>query len=68
MTKTGCGVALAAATFLGAAAPAAAQEALGDGMTIYMQMGGTAGDGATLPRTNGARAAAEAFGAELVEQ
>ena len=45
-----------------AAAPAAAQEALGEGMTIYMQMGGNPGDGATLPRTNGARAAAQAFG------
>ena len=45
-----------------AAAPAAAQEALGEGMTIYMQMGGNPGDGATLPRTNGASAAAKAFG------
>ena len=38
-------------------------------MTIYMQMGGNPGDGATLPRTNGARAAAQAFGvADLIEQ
>ena len=38
-------------------------------MTIYMQMGGNPGDGATLPRTNGARAAAQAFGVpDLVEQ
>jgi len=52
-----------------AGAPAAAQEALGEGMTIYMQMGGNPGDGATLPRTNGAVAAAEAFGvANLIEQ
>jgi simple sugar transport system substrate-binding protein len=52
-----------------ASAPAMAQEALGEGMTIYMQMGGNPGDGATLPRTNGAVAAAEAFGvANLVEQ
>ena len=63
---------LAAALPLLAAAAAgrrAAQEALGEGMTIYMQMGGNPGDGATLPRTNGARAAAPAFGvANLVEQ
>jgi len=45
-----------------------AQEKLGDGMVIYFQMGGAAGGGATLPRTNGARAAAEAFGVELREQ
>jgi simple sugar transport system substrate-binding protein len=52
-----------------ASAPATAQEALGEGMTIYMQMGGNPGDGATLPRTNGAIAAAKAFGvASLVEQ
>jgi len=54
---------------LASAGPAAAQEDLGAGMTIYMQMGGNPGDGATLPRTNGARAAAAAFGVEnLVEQ
>jgi simple sugar transport system substrate-binding protein len=52
-----------------AVVPGQAQEALGDGMTIYMQMGGNPGDGSTLPRTNGARAAAQAFGvADLVEQ
>jgi simple sugar transport system substrate-binding protein len=52
-----------------AVVPGQAQEALGDGMTIYMQMGGNPGDGATLPRTNGARAAAQAFGVpDLVEQ
>lgn len=72
MRKTWRGVILAAALPLLAAAvagPAQAQEALGEGMTIYMQMGGNPGDGATLPRTNGARAAAAAFGvAELIEQ
>lgn len=69
MRKTWRGVALAAALPLLAGTPAAAQEALGEGMTIYMQMGGNPGDGATLPRTNGARAAAAAFGVEsLVEQ
>ena len=50
----------------GAAQPAAAQ---GDKkMVMYMQMGGTQGDGTTLARTNGARAAAEALGIELHEQ
>jgi simple sugar transport system substrate-binding protein len=72
MTKTWRGVTLAAALpvlAVAAAAPAVAQEALGEGMTIYMQMGGNPGDGATLPRTNGARAAAQAFGVpDLVEQ
>ncbi len=53
---------------LALAAPAAAEDDLGAGMTIYMQMGGNPGDGATLPRTNGARAAAKALGAELIEQ
>jgi len=45
--------------------PAAAQ---GGKIVIYMQMGGTQGDGTTLARTNGARAAAEALGIELHEQ
>jgi simple sugar transport system substrate-binding protein len=72
MRKPWRGVILTAALPLlaaSAAAPAAAQEALGEGMTIYMQMGGTEGDGATLPRTNGARAAAQALGvSDLIEQ
>ncbi|MFO1349535.1 MAG: substrate-binding domain-containing protein [Gammaproteobacteria bacterium] len=46
-----------------------ADEPLGKGITIYMQMGGNAGDGATLARTNGARAAAAALGVDkLIEQ
>jgi simple sugar transport system substrate-binding protein len=72
MRKTWRGVILTAALPIlvaSAVAPAAAQEALGEGMTIYMQMGGTEGDGATLPRTNGARAAAQALGvSDLIEQ
>jgi simple sugar transport system substrate-binding protein len=69
MIGTWRGVALAASLPLMAALPAQAQDALGGGMTIYMQMGGNPGDGATLPRTNGARAAAAAFGVEnLIEQ
>ena len=46
---------------------AGAQDKLGDGIVMYFQMGGAPGGGATLPRTNGARAAAEAFGVELRE-
>lgn len=57
---------IAAATALAALATApafaAGAEPLGKGMTIYMQMGGNPGDGATLARTNGARAAAAALG------
>jgi len=43
-------------------------EMLGEGVTMYFQMGGTPSGGATLPRANGARAAAEAFGVDLKEQ
>jgi len=43
-------------------------EKLGEGITIYMQMGGTEGDPSTLARTNGAKAAAEHFGVRLIEQ
>lgn len=49
----------------GHAAPAAARQ---DKLVVYMQMGGTEGDPSTLARTNGARAAAEAYGIELHEQ
>ena len=44
------------------AAPAGKQ------IVIYMQMGGQQGDGATLARTNGAKAAAAALGVKLIEQ
>jgi simple sugar transport system substrate-binding protein len=47
---------------------AQAQEKLGQGLVMYFQMGGQPGDGATLPRQNGAKAAAEAFGVDLKEQ
>ncbi|KAB2862195.1 MAG: substrate-binding domain-containing protein [Anaerolineae bacterium] len=43
-------------------------QARQDKLVVYMQMGGTAGDPSTLARTNGARAAAEAYDIELVEQ
>jgi simple sugar transport system substrate-binding protein len=52
------------------AAPAAttAPAASAPQLVVYMQMGGTAGDASTLARTNGAEAAAKAFGIKLVEQ
>jgi len=43
-------------------------QAQDDPIVVYMQMGGTQGDGTTLGRTNGARAAAEHLGIELHEQ
>jgi len=51
-----------------AAAPASADEMLGAGITMYMQEGGNAGDGTTLPRTNGSKQAAAAYGVKLFEQ
>lgn len=62
-------VLMALALVLGAfgmSQPAVAQEP--DKIVVYMQMGGTQGDGTTLARTNGAKAAAEALGIELHEQ
>ena len=55
----------------GISAPAASQDGdgtIGEGLVMYFQMGGNPGGGATLARTNGARAAAEAFGVDLREQ
>ena len=45
-----------------------APAATGKQLVIYMQMGGQQGDGATLARTNGAKAAAAALGVKLIEQ
>ena len=42
------------------AGPATAAP-IGEGIVMYMQMGGTAGDGATLARQTGAAQAAEAL-------
>ena len=47
---------------------ALAQDAPGAGLVMYMQMGGNAGDGATLARQTGAAEAAKALGVELHEQ
>ena len=60
------GVAGAALAF--GATAALAQEKPGDGLTMYMQMGGNPGDGATLARQTGAAEAAKALGVELHEQ
>jgi simple sugar transport system substrate-binding protein len=60
------GAALAALAF--GAAGAAAQDKPGAGLVMYMQMGGNAGDGATLARQTGAAEAAAALGVDLKEQ
>src|SRR6185312_15441495 len=57
------GAALAALT-----ATAYAADPIGKGLVMYMQMGGNAGDGATLARQTGAEQAAAAFGIDLKEQ
>src|SRR5690349_13920151 len=57
--------ALAAAV---AAGPALAADPPGKGITIYMQMGGNAGDGATLARQTGAAAAAQALGVDSLNE
>ena len=67
MTKRLLGGAVAIA-FATASMPASAQEMIGKGLTMYMQMGGNAGDGATLARQTGATQAAAAFGVDLKEQ
>ena len=60
--------AASAAALLITAGAASAQEPIGKGITMYMQMGGTAGDGATLARQTGAAEAAAAFGVDLKSQ
>jgi simple sugar transport system substrate-binding protein len=58
-----------AAAVLAAASPAAlAADPPGKGVTIYMQMGGNPGDGATLARQTGAAAAAEALGVDSLSE
>ena len=44
------------------------KELSGRPFVIYMQMGGTQEDGATLARTNGARQAAKDLGVKVIEQ
>jgi len=57
-------LALAASAFV----PAVAADKIGDGLVMYMQMGGNPGDGATLARQTGAAQAAAALGVQLKEQ
>ncbi|MBZ0229155.1 MAG: substrate-binding domain-containing protein [Bauldia sp.] len=57
-----------AAVSLLAGVGTASAEMIGEGITMYMQMGGNAGDGATLARQTGAAQAAAAFGVDLKEQ
>ena len=59
---------LAATAALALAAGAAPAQPIGDGLVMYMQMGGNPGDGATLARQTGAAQAAEALGVVLKEQ
>jgi simple sugar transport system substrate-binding protein len=63
MTKSKTVLVTAAALAL-LAGVARADDAPGKGVTIYMQMGGNAGDGATLARQTGAAAAAKALGVD----
>jgi simple sugar transport system substrate-binding protein len=58
----------AAVAILAGAGPAFADDPIGKGLVMYMQMGGNAGDGATLARQTGAAQAAKAFGVDLKEQ
>ena len=50
------------------AGSATADDPIGKGVSMYMQMGGNAGDGATLARQTGAAQAATALGVELKSQ
>src|SRR5438045_9753968 len=49
-------------------ASALADEPIGKGLSMYMQMGGNPGDGATLARQTGAAQAAAALGVDLKSQ
>jgi len=59
---------VAAAGLLAVVGAAQAADPIGKGLTMYMQMGGNAGDGATLARQTGAEQAAAALGVTLKEQ
>ncbi len=58
----------AVAALLAGVSAAFAADPIGKGLTMYMQMGGNAGDGATLARQTGATQAAEALGVDLKAQ
>ena len=55
-------------TCLYSGAASAQDAAPGEGLVMYMQMGGNPGDGATLARQTGAAEAAKALGVDLNEQ
>lgn len=59
---------VAASAIIASAGAAYAADMIGEGLVMYMQMGGNPGDGATLARQTGAAQAAAAFGVELKEQ
>lgn len=59
---------VASAALVMPAGMAAAEGLIGEGITMYMQMGGNPGDGATLARQTGAAEAAAAFGVDLKPQ
>jgi simple sugar transport system substrate-binding protein len=56
---------LAGAAVAALMSPALADDPIGKGVSMYMQMGGNAGDGATLARQTGAAQAAAALGVDL---
>ncbi|MGH1483939.1 MAG: substrate-binding domain-containing protein [Geminicoccales bacterium] len=72
MNKTVKAILATTAILAGAASPVgtvSAQDAApGEGLVMYMQMGGNPGDGATLARQTGAAEAAKALGVQLNEQ
>jgi simple sugar transport system substrate-binding protein len=68
MSMTRILLASAAAIAMVANAGVASAEMIGEGLTMYMQMGGNPGDGATLARQTGAAQAAEAMGVDLKAQ
>ena len=59
---------VATAALLATVGAASAADPIGKGLTMYMQMGGNAGDGATLARQTGATEAAAALGVTLKAQ
>lgn len=61
-------LATAAVLALVAGPAARAADPPGKGITIYMQMGGNPGDGATLARQTGAAAAAQALGVDSLNE
>jgi simple sugar transport system substrate-binding protein len=68
MTRSKIMFAVAAGAFIAGCGGALAADPIGKGLTMYMQMGGNAGDGATLARQTGAEQAAAALGVNLKEQ